>query len=364
MRQLLGLAQHETAEVRRAAVRALGKMRSDWCYKERIEAIRRLLKDGNSEVREAATIAVRDSGRHALRTDFREDVETLLQSEDSGARRSAAKAASRIRSTALTPTILANLMRQLVDESTAAKHAAARTVMGLMSQGLRIFEQPEDERGHRWLARTLDEWSQMRSGLLEGPAEPGPTGSWLAAAEGNGGTRKRSDHGKHKDVEPKQKPKLEIDQWKQLGIGIDEDWTYWAVTPCPKPGDVFPKESAVKLELPGRRWEELLDLLATSENGNTARKVEVLRKFGYLRGGKISREHVEDAKMKELKTQPKLLRTAMADLGRGVTWPDLGQESRQDPASECCIAGLVQAGFVVRYLVRDKDGKLRFGGIA
>ena len=158
---------------------------------------------------------------------------------------------------------------------------------------------------------------------------------------------------------------LEVERWADLGIGIDEDGSYLAVTPCPECGSVFPKQKAVKLDLPGKQWPALLDLLARSAEGNTASKSEVMLRFGYLKRGDVSADSLEElkrdsAKMHMVDQARTRLTGAMGNLARRLR-DQVKVASPEGPVLSVNEPEIVRAGFVVRHLFRGKDGKLRFG---
>lgn len=163
------------------------------------------------------------------------------------------------------------------------------------------------------------------------------------------------------------RPRLTVANWSDLGVGIDKDGSYRACDPCPENGAVFPKESATVLELRGHRWQKLLELLALSENGNTASKQELMVEFGYLKRGEIPAndrsELMEDThSMKVLKTASGRLTQAVADLGRNLRRQVEGPQGKSAPTVlSVADEGMVRAAFVVRHLLRGSDGKLHFG---
>jgi hypothetical protein len=160
---------------------------------------------------------------------------------------------------------------------------------------------------------------------------------------------------------------LTIDKWENLGIGINEDGSYLAITPCPEHGSVFSVEKAVKLNLPGDQFKHIFGLLAESKYGNSTSKHDVMMKFRYLERP-IREEDLEEAAKdaditRTLSSASKRLNSAIADLGRKlravVNCPD---KNRADPALSTKDAKNVTARFNVRNLVREGDGKLHFGG--
>jgi hypothetical protein len=167
--------------------------------------------------------------------------------------------------------------------------------------------------------------------------------------------------------EPVAQHKLVITRWRDLGIGIGEGGEYLAIAPCPGTGDVFLAESAVQLPLSGRRWQKFLHLLALSEHGNSARKEDLFYELGFFsRGDAPGREKI--AELADDKTYVRRVNKAKQTLTRTVA--DLNRELREFVRVEAAGAEIplsgqdrsdVRSAFVVRYLLRDPKGKLRFG---
>ena len=165
--------------------------------------------------------------------------------------------------------------------------------------------------------------------------------------------------------EPESNAPLRIEQWEDLGIGIDDEGKYLAITPCPHSGAVVraKRKRAVELSLPGKQWEELLKLLAKSTHGNSAQEHDLLVKFGYFRPGGHSIEEIRGdlASMKIVSHAHKDLTRAIADLNKrlrrhvNVRNPDSG------PPLSAAKPGKVRSLFVVRYLLRDHNGRIHFG---
>jgi hypothetical protein len=161
--------------------------------------------------------------------------------------------------------------------------------------------------------------------------------------------------------------RMEVQRWGDLAIGIDENGRYLAVSLCLERAQVFPKEKAVTLDLPGDQWKSLLDLFAESPNGNTAEKLDVMTAFKYLTPGKYKRadlpEMAGDSKtMEELESARDRLTRAMADLARKLRRQVKVPESAGSSRVLSVAAGRqVTAAFTVRYLIRDEKGKLCFG---
>jgi hypothetical protein len=164
---------------------------------------------------------------------------------------------------------------------------------------------------------------------------------------------------------------LTVESWADLGIGIDERWRYWAVVPAPRTGDEFSKSKAVELVLAGDRWKGVLRLLAESECGATARRADLVSTLGYsappnrLEKDRRARPGaIEQALAADLKTVwkklAKQLKDALGDLRRELRELVSGPRGR---AVNCLRANKanVESGFVVRFLVQDDSGRLRFG---
>ena len=164
------------------------------------------------------------------------------------------------------------------------------------------------------------------------------------------------------------KPRMIVQAWSDFGIGIDTDGAYLGVSPCPERYGVFPRESAVILDLTGKQWKSLLDLLARSKDGNEATKTSVMVDFGYFRASDVpAREDILDAKenlqtKNMLKTANGRLTAAIANLGRNLR-KQVEVPTRRGAPAVLSVSDPkeVRTQFVVRHLVRGHDGKLRFG---
>lgn len=164
----------------------------------------------------------------------------------------------------------------------------------------------------------------------------------------------------HGDETPPRDRVIKIRRWEDLGIGIGEDRKYLAVTPCPPIGGIFPVASAAEISLQGEQWQELLRLLAESEDGKRARKEDVMCAFKYLSKGELAADCC-GADLTVVSKARKRLTGAIADRNRNLRdehidaiEADVGPLSVAEPV-------WVTSRFVVRYLLRDEDGKLRFG---
>jgi hypothetical protein len=179
----------------------------------------------------------------------------------------------------------------------------------------------------------------------------------------------REDHpqaGTAAELKPAQ-PVVSVEKWSDLGIGIDANGCYLACVPCPDTGAVFPREKAVKLDLPGKQWKALFDLLSHSENGNSAKKKDVMADFGYMEVRDIEEANISELAeagylTTTLKSARNTLTRAMADLGRKLRRQVKGPTGKGVPVVLSVSDDKnVEAAFVVRHLVRGYDGKLRFG---
>lgn len=160
---------------------------------------------------------------------------------------------------------------------------------------------------------------------------------------------------------------LTVASWNDLAIGIDEDGTFLAITPVRDSGSVFPKESSVALPLRGARWKELLQLLAGSKDGNEAQKRDIFIKFGY-RSKAIKKEEINDivddeGRMNEIKDINQKLTQAVGDLSRELReHVSAGDDQRRkNPPLSASDSKVVRSQFTCRHLLRDENGKLRFG---
>ena len=161
---------------------------------------------------------------------------------------------------------------------------------------------------------------------------------------------------------------LNVERWSELGIGIYQDTTYFGISPCPDNYAVFPLESATELPLRGRRWKVLLNLLAGSENGNSANKKEMMQELQMFDPGNYS--PLDESEVAEHSGRLTLARTLNSELTKKIG--DLACKLRacvDCPDKEGSTAVLsaadtptcIQSLFMVRPLVRGPDGKLHFG---
>lgn len=228
----------------------------------------------------------------------------------------------------------------------------------------------------------------MNEGLLtateEGEPAPYPANPFALLAqclENAGGTERSPMPAKDKPQERKgasteaeatntadNEPRLTVDRWSDLAIGIDEDGSYLAVTPLPEPGERFVKRNAIPLKLPGKQWKALLDLLARSSDGRTAAKRDVITVFGYMKLPETTDDDLleelrsDSGAMEELKTANRRLTAAISNLSRRLRDQVSGPIGRDAPTVLSVASDdQIEAVFVVRHLLRDSGGDLRFG---
>jgi len=158
---------------------------------------------------------------------------------------------------------------------------------------------------------------------------------------------------------------LTVESWSELAIGVGEDG-YWALGHVPDVGSVFPKESAVELDLPGDRWKNVLKLLANSPDGQSALKRDLFIELGYLSSA-VKDEDIDDLRhddgaMTNIKSASNRLTQAMGDLSRELRGLVSAKDTKKRVA-QISTSGddHVRSLFTCRHFVRGADGKLRFG---
>jgi hypothetical protein len=164
-------------------------------------------------------------------------------------------------------------------------------------------------------------------------------------------------------------PLIVVKSWGDLAIGIDVDSSFLAVSSVLESGSVFPKERAIPLPLKGERWKTLLYLLARSDDGNTAKTKDLFHEFGYLTTS-ISRRDLEEIRndvgaLNQIKTVDGRLTSAIGDLSRQLRRfvSATNDEKRKSIPLSKAGKDTVKSGFMCRYLLKDSDGKLRFGEV-
>ncbi len=152
---------------------------------------------------------------------------------------------------------------------------------------------------------------------------------------------------------------LSVERWEDLGIGIEEDGSLLAYSPCPLTGDSVLLRDGTRLDLTGDRWSKVLECLARSELGNSAGKAELITALGYMKAGTVSEDQAEFSEALKVDAR-RALRTftaAMADLGRQL------RKLVNCPKSQVFTSegDSYRSGFVVRHLCRDEARHIRFG---
>jgi len=161
-------------------------------------------------------------------------------------------------------------------------------------------------------------------------------------------------------------PKLTVNAWSELGIGIDETRTPRAFIPFPRFGDRVRKMDGEVLALRGERWGALFNLATMAPDGKTIVKHEFLSNLPKLRSAPKAKKVIEkshaDADGLRLVGNPDLtyltntlseLRGELRKLCRGPD--DKAASLLQDLGSEIVL------GFVVRPLLVDDTYHYTFG---
>ena len=154
--------------------------------------------------------------------------------------------------------------------------------------------------------------------------------------------------------------KIAIDRWADLGIGIDEDWSYYAFSPCPELGQRVRLKDAMKLPLKGKaRWPKVLPCFARSDDGKTADQEELIQELGYFKKGKVSTDQaVFDEGLKgKAKDARETLKDTMADLGRELRGFIATNKTKVFESN----GDYYQTEFTTRHFFRNDDGRITFG---
>lgn len=166
-------------------------------------------------------------------------------------------------------------------------------------------------------------------------------------------------------------PFFAVKHWRELAIGIDDHWRYWAKSPAPAAGEKFQKTEAHELELPGERWKTLLRLLAESPTGNCCETSALVLGYGYLppnssiprdgraRPGSLEAEMTSDLRQQAAASLSRL-KDAVSDLARELREQIEGPKGRDLKAALRVDGEVVRSGFVVGFLVPDDSGHLIF----
>jgi hypothetical protein len=168
-------------------------------------------------------------------------------------------------------------------------------------------------------------------------------------------------------------PLFSVAKWDDLALGIDGKRYIWAVTPPPGVGADFPKSRAKKVTLRGMRWNSLLNRLAESKTGNCAEIGIVAAALGLQglgsnvpRDSRARQRALEHGHREDLSTVRSpwrgKLNEILADLGRKLRAHIQGPVGKGDSAL-WAEDDFVYSGFVVRHLLPDGAGHLKFGRV-
>jgi hypothetical protein len=153
-----------------------------------------------------------------------------------------------------------------------------------------------------------------------------------------------------------------VEHWRDMGIGIDGEKGILAFVPCPQRGDLVSLSTAKPLKLPGDRWRKVLDRLARSEDGKTARISDLVTELGYMKRPErsISAEQAQyDEHLCQTANRARVkLRNAMADLGRQLR--KLMQIKDKTAVFEMGSNQTYQSAFRVGYLLKDENSRTHF----
>ncbi len=176
-----------------------------------------------------------------------------------------------------------------------------------------------------------------------------------------------------KPASPKERPpRLHVTRWSELGIGIDEHRAYRAIKPVPAPGGRISIADTVEIELRGKQWPALLELLADSSGGCSTPRSAVIKEFGYVsplsnlpsdpraRPGAISEGIVTEEVPSQASAALKSLNTALSSLAKSLRGQVNGPTGKH-VAALYVDGEFVRSRFVVRYLIRDESGHYSFG---
>jgi len=161
-------------------------------------------------------------------------------------------------------------------------------------------------------------------------------------------------------TDPPKEGKIEIDHWRDLGIGIDEDWTYYAFSRCPERGQRVRLKDAKPLPLKGKaRWPKVLPCFARSDDGKTADQEELAAELGYYKKGNVTKAQAFDAGLEKAKNVRDKLRVTMAGLGEILRRFIATDKTKVFESNGDCY----QTEFTTRHLFRDVDGHITFGRV-
>lgn len=164
---LVVLTATEKPAIRSQAIKALGALRVDPLLPAVSAALARLISDETPAVRRAAT-SVAGRLRAKSAQEALDDLSKQVITGPKAARRKVARIVGCSKPEVVSPEILQRMMAA-AGKRTGEKHSSWRGIAMLMNGGFRVFEQPQDEHGQRWVARTTRELSRVDTGLSEAP---------------------------------------------------------------------------------------------------------------------------------------------------------------------------------------------------
>jgi hypothetical protein len=191
-----------------------------------------------------------------------------------------------------------------------------------------------------------------------------PSASATAGRYAKPASRKRQTHKKAQESRGvnAERRLLRMDRWSDLGLGLDGERRIWAFIPCPEKGDRVAVRKATSLELPGNRWPKVLQLLAESKDGKTARVSDLVTQLGFAKkiGQAIPDEQAvyDEGLRLEGKRAIKTLRNAMADLARELKNQVTVDNDPSVPFGK--VGETYQAAFTAGLLLENEDGLRRF----
>jgi hypothetical protein len=157
------------------------------------------------------------------------------------------------------------------------------------------------------------------------------------------------------------KAKWEVERWSDLGIAIDEKRNLHAFCPCPSNGAAIRLSNGTSLDLPGKRWPKMLQLLARSPDGRTALINDLQHELGRSnpRALSMSREQAQydEGLTQVLRKARRTLSNTIADLGRELRALIISKERTKALSIE---DDKIRSAFVSGILVKDKKRAIHF----
>lgn len=159
----------------------------------------------------------------------------------------------------------------------------------------------------------------------------------------------------------KDQPLLTVSSWPKLAIAVDAEG-YWATTPVPQFGTPFRKDAAKELPLKGRRWRTVLNTLASEPDPSRLPLGELCRVLGRLPppAANDAAMQARAERLGESSDDRKYFRDLCSDLNRGLKELVAGPDGAGTPPFSL-YGHVIECRFVVRGLLSDASGHLRFG---